>query len=314
MLEQPGMDLPDAILQKGQVAILVGQVGVDARNLAGEPLAVLKRNKPIVPPMPQLYRDAGGVKCKTPWLQMRLAVVPPTLIARRQTHLTRRPEVLAQLRGECSGVHRRKQGWKRVGHVLGTQRQQPLTVIDALRPSGRFVGEHELDVVDVLRAHACEVIKPRRTVRGDRGERSYRHDQVWQKSCARKRVRPSPRYPPDSEPVDAQHTGNLSNVGRAVGDRPARVRSGPAVARPVIADQPYSAVGGVGDVRAIQDTCAGCAVVHEDRLAVGVARLLDPQDPAIGALDQSFQELFKRIPVLRSATRTNSALDVVAEP
>jgi hypothetical protein len=62
------MDFPNTILHEGCVAIVIGQVSVDAWNLAGEPLAVPEGNKPIVPPVPQLYRDAGGFELKAPWL------------------------------------------------------------------------------------------------------------------------------------------------------------------------------------------------------------------------------------------------------
>jgi hypothetical protein len=52
VFEQPRVDLPNTILHEGCVAIDIGQVSVDAWNLAGEPLAVPEGNKPIVPPVP----------------------------------------------------------------------------------------------------------------------------------------------------------------------------------------------------------------------------------------------------------------------
>ena len=58
VFEQPRVDLPNTMLHEGCVAIDIGQVSVNAWNLAGEPLAVPEGNKPIVPPVPQLHGDA----------------------------------------------------------------------------------------------------------------------------------------------------------------------------------------------------------------------------------------------------------------
>ena len=106
MLQQPRVDGSDAPVQQGQVTVFVGQVGFDTWNLAGKPLAVLERNEPIVPAMPELDRDPDGLELETPGLQVRAAVIPPTLSTRRKTIVHAGREVLAKLRGECGRIHR----------------------------------------------------------------------------------------------------------------------------------------------------------------------------------------------------------------
>jgi hypothetical protein len=106
MLQQPRVNVSDAPLQESQVTVFIGQVGFDTRNLAGKPLAVLKGNEAIVPAVPELHRDPDGLEFETPGLQVRGAVLPPTLVTRCKTIVHALREVLAKLWGECGRVHR----------------------------------------------------------------------------------------------------------------------------------------------------------------------------------------------------------------
>jgi hypothetical protein len=80
----------------------------------------------------------------------------------------------------------------------------------------------------------------------------------------------SSRVTKDCEPVKPQRIGDRDDVGGAVRNTSAGIRSGPAVSRAIEPDQPKAAPMGVLNLLLVEQTGAGCAVKKEDGSPVGV--------------------------------------------
>jgi hypothetical protein len=84
-VKQPVADLVEVIPRQRQVAVIVAEVRVHSRDVAGQPLAMRDRHEAVVAAVPQLYRDANRLERESPWLEVRPLVAPPTIAARRET-------------------------------------------------------------------------------------------------------------------------------------------------------------------------------------------------------------------------------------
>ena len=132
-------------------------------------------------------------------------------------------------------------------------------------------------------AHAGEIIKTLAVERCRRGKRGGSRNKIREEGGARQHIRPAARVAPRHHAIDAQLTADRTDVGGAVGDGAARLGRGLTVARPVVADKPQPALGGIPHVRAIKRGApgAGRAVVDEDRPAGGITAIFDSQQPAV---------------------------------
>ena len=88
--------------------------------------------------------------------------------------------------------------------------------------------------------HNREVIEPGRIPRSRRADRRYRHHQIIEQCCARKRVRSTAREAPDGAPLNADRLTDCANVDGAISDTPSGSCRGLAIAWAVIGDQRQS--------------------------------------------------------------------------
>src|ERR1700737_2033044 len=112
--EEPVVDLGDPSLDKREVAVLLTQMRVDARNLLCQPLAMLERHEPILSTVPEHQRKVDGPHIETPWMKQCPAVVPPSFDARREAILY----VLRQMLRQLSRHHRGIRGGQQRLHEL----------------------------------------------------------------------------------------------------------------------------------------------------------------------------------------------------
>src|SRR5262245_1127497 len=98
------MDFWNPVLDQSDVAVDFGEMGVDARDLPGEPLTVLERNEPVMPAVPQLQRHLDRIEAEAPGLEHRHAVIPPSLVTEREREVIAPDEPFRQLRLECGPV------------------------------------------------------------------------------------------------------------------------------------------------------------------------------------------------------------------
>src|SRR2546430_11150560 len=118
-----------------------------------------------------------------------------------------------------------------------------------------------------------EPLEPAGVVRRDRGERR-RRDQTFVATCrAGQGVRAAAGNAPRGEALEPELVRDLSDIGDATDDTPARGARRGAVARPVVADQPDSLLTCELDVRLVRDACHRGALVDDHRQACAVALL-----------------------------------------
>ena len=115
--------------------------------------------------------------------------------------------------------------------------------------------------------HALIPVQVRRVRGGETDQRRDALDPVAEQSSAGKCVRSTSRAADHAERADAQGIGDRRHVCRGVGDAPAGIPVGTAIAGPVVADKP--------DAQPVQDArswpwsapATGSAVQQEDRKA-----------------------------------------------
>ena len=129
-------------------------------------------------------------------------------------------------------------------------------------------------------------LEPVRVVRRDRGERRDGRDAVRQERGAGQRVRAASRAAPDAQPLDPERVADRDDVGRATGDVAAGRPRRAAVPRPVVAEQPDPALGGVAEMRPVEQARPGRSVMREHRDAAGIPALAYGQRAPVRPLDR----------------------------
>jgi hypothetical protein len=85
----------------------------------------------------------------------------------------------------------------------------------------------------------------------------------------------------DGEPVQPQRIGDREDVGGSVRDISARHRSRPAIARPIVRDQPDAAPTGILDLSLVEQAGTRRSVEEEDGAPMSVPFLEDPKGPTV---------------------------------
>jgi len=169
------------------------------------------------------------------------------------------------------------------GHIGWRRGQDLLPVLVQFLPGRGLVGEEQAGVIDAVLAHAGEIIKALGVERGQRGKRGGSSHQIREQGSARQYIRAAARVAPRHHAIDAQLSADRADIGGAVGDGAAWLGRGLPEARPVVADKPQPALGGIPHVRAIKRGVPGArrAVVDKDRPASGITAIFDSQQPAV---------------------------------
>jgi hypothetical protein len=66
---------------------MVADISLSARDVGGQPLAVLYGNKPVLAPVPDLDRHPDVAEIEPPASQVRRSVIPPALVGREDSDL-----------------------------------------------------------------------------------------------------------------------------------------------------------------------------------------------------------------------------------
>jgi len=121
--------------------------------------------------------------------------------------------------------------------VRGAGGEHRRPVLLRLRPRGRGILQHQLEVVDVLLPHPGEPVKPLGRVRRQRGKRGRRRDQVRQQ-CGAGQYVAARTDTPHVQAARSRVRSRWSARRRRPTRRSAQLRVGLAVSGTVVADQP----------------------------------------------------------------------------
>src|SRR6266571_6334665 len=158
MIGQPGVHLADAVGQQGEMAVVVEQPGLHAGDAVGEPAAVPERDELVLAAVHEQHGDADSGQLEPPRAAVGHAVIPPPLAARRQALAAGPGEILRELAGQGGRVGRRQQRLPQFGQVAGTGGYGLVAVLLQLGAGRVRIAFQQLEVVDVLLAHAVEPV------------------------------------------------------------------------------------------------------------------------------------------------------------
>ena len=150
---------------------------------------------------------------RSSWIQAASAPVS----AARSTGPEERPEHLFQL--------------------IRAQREALVAVALDRRPQRFLACEHEVELLDVVLAHACVPVEALGSPGRDAGDRGGCDQPVAAESRAGEGMRSAARVAPGRVALELERVGDRLDVRHDGGDRPAPVACGAAVAGPVVADQ-----------------------------------------------------------------------------
>src|ERR1022692_4177205 len=250
------------------MAVAVADISLGARDVGGQPLAVLHGNKPVLTAMPDLDGHPDVAEIKPPASHVRRSVIPPALVARSQAVAEAVGEPLGQLPGQGFSVHGREETLQGLSELLRRRRDSLLPVLAVLAAGRLRVGEEQLYALGVEFAHPVEVVEALDTVGRERCHRRDSDRHVWQQGRAPQGVRAASGYAPDAKPVVPERLGDGADILCSRRHGVTWVGGRAAVARAVIADQADALLLGVGDPPAVQVPGVRRASVDEDRLSM----------------------------------------------
>ena len=269
VVQEPTVQLGKVPLKNGLVPIVAGEVGINTRNRLCQPLTVAKRNERVLAPVPQLHRDLDRAHLETPGMQLRHAVVPPSFASRSETGVKAADKEFSQL-------------WRThpLRKLIRSQREHRLPLRPETGSRGGFIFEHELDVVDVRRLHAGEVIESSRSVRGRRCEDPDRDHAAWQERPTCKCVRSPAGHAPHGQAIDSEGVRDGADILGAISYRAAWTRRRSTVPGPVVGNESKPLSQRIGDVGAVENARAWRPMHNEDGLAVWIAGFFAAEETA----------------------------------
>jgi hypothetical protein len=201
------VQLGNVALKNGSVPIVGSEVGINSWNRLCQPFTVPKRNEPVLLSMPELHRHTYGVQLKTPRVQLRHAVVPPSFAAGTKSGAEATDEEISQLRRT-----------RLLRELIRLQRQHCLPLKPEPGSCGGFVFQHELGVVDVRLPHSGEVVESWRSIWGRRCKDPNRDHAPRKEGPAGKCVRSPAGHAPHSKAIDPQGVRDCADIFRAIPD------------------------------------------------------------------------------------------------
>ncbi len=148
-------------------------------------------------------------------------------------------------------------------------------------PERVLAGEHEVELLDVVLAHACVPVEALGAPRRHSGEGGGRDQPVAAECRAGQRMRPAAGDAPRREPLELERVGDRLDVRNGGEDRAAAVARRAAVAGPVEADQADTG----RRPGAVEDAGARRPVVDEHGETTRVTCLVQLEGPPVGGLD-----------------------------
>ena len=150
-----------------------------------------------------------------------------------------------------------------------------------------LAGPARIEPLDVHLAHPVRELESLGVDRGDRGERRRGGDPVGQERRRREHVRPAARDAPGAEPLDPEGIADRGDIGGAVCDRAPGVAGRAAVSRTVVGDEPDPSLGGIADMRLVEQARRRRSVVDQHRHAARVAAFPHRQRAPVRPVDRA---------------------------
>ncbi len=144
----------------------------------------------------------------------------------------------------------------------------------------------DLPILDVLLAHSLEEVEALGVERCDGSEDRRGADAVREQRGRGERMRPAAGEAPQTEPLETERVADRGDVAGAVSNRAALVARRPAVAWPVVREEPDPFLLGVVDVRLVEQSRVGRAVVDEHGHAVRVTAFVHLEHASVRARDR----------------------------